>query len=110
MKLTNMGRPIHPRFKSLLTIIFMVTHFFYYLKKMYPNKIIDCTFLLLPQEDGHKFWVRIVTISDVHVIKVTHDPDHILFINLINDRYEKVMLCNNISNCILQKRDNDIVW
>ena len=41
--------------------------------------------LILPQEDGHKLWVSILTIIDHHGTKVAHDPGHIQFINSIND-------------------------
>ena len=60
-------------------------------------------FLLMPQDDDHKFWVHIITIIDDHETKVAHDPGHIKFINSINnDQYEKVISCNNIANHILK--------
>ena len=42
---------------------------------------------------------------------MAQDPGHIQFINSINyDQYNKVISCNNISNNIVQKGNNDIVW
>ena len=42
---------------------------------------------------------------------MAYNPGHIQFINLINDdRYEKIMLCNNIANNIVQKADKDILY
>ena len=38
-------------------------------------------FLLIPQENGHKSWVRIVTMIDDHEIKVAQKPSNIQFIN-----------------------------
>ena len=70
-----------------------------------------CTFLLIPQEYGHKFWVCIITIINDHIPKVTQDLGHTQFINSINyDQYEKVMSCNNIANNIVQKGEKEIVW
>ena len=34
VNLTKVGIPIHPRWQSLLNMIFLVAHFFYFLKKM----------------------------------------------------------------------------
>ena len=48
--------------------------------------ILDYTVFLLPAEDGHKLWLRIVTIIDDHGTKVAQDPGHIQFINSINDQ------------------------
>ena len=60
----------------------------------------------MPQLDGHKFWVRIITITDYHGTKVAQDPGRIQFINSINyDHYEKFMSYNNITNNIIQKGD-----
>ena len=57
------------------------------------------------------FWFHIFTMIDDHGKKVSQDPVHIQFINSINnEEYVKVMLCNNISNHIVQKGDNYIVW
>ena len=68
------------------------------------------TLILLAQKYGHKLWVGIVAMIDDHGKKVAQDPGHIQFINSMNyDQYEKVMLCNNISNNIVQKGDRDIV-
>ena len=75
------------------------------------HDIFGHTFLILPQEDGHKFWVCIVTIIDDHGTKVAHDPGNIQFINSSNHyQYDKVMLCNNIPDNIVQKGDKYIVW
>ena len=69
------------------------------------------TFLILPQEDGHKLWVRIFTMIDDHKTKVAQNTVHIQFINSINgDQYEKVMSYNTIFNNIVQKRNNTIIW
>ena len=71
-----------------------------------PNDIMGCTFLLIPQEYGHKFWVCIITMINDHIQKVTHDLGHTQFINSINyDHYEKFMSYNNITNNIIQKGD-----
>ena len=45
-----------------------------------PDGMINCKFIRLSQEDGHKFWSYIVTIIYDHEIKVAQDPGYIQFI------------------------------
>ena len=76
-----------------------------------PNDIIGHTFLLLPQNDGHKLWVDIVTMIDYRGKKLTQDPYHIQFINSINDdHYATAVSYNNIANRIVQNLDKEILW
>ena len=74
-----------------------------------PNDNISCTFILLSQEDGHKFWVHILTTIYDHEKKLTQYPGNMYIIFLSNYyQYEGVMPCNNIANHIVHTRDEAI--
>ena len=83
----------------------------------YPKKvvlieydIIGWTFLILPQYDGHKFWVCIITIIDDLGTKLTHDPGHMQLKYSINYyQYEEIISCDSIYNHIVNQDDKDIV-
>ena len=85
------------------------------------HDIIGCTFLIIPQEDGHKFWVNIVTMVDENGTKVTQDPGymkikvsyypgHMQLKCSINDiRYEEIMSCDSIKDHIIHQEYKNMV-
>jgi len=64
-----------------------------------PNKMIDRTFLMPPEEDGTRHQDKIIALIDSHLAENNFEkqPERVKFKCLINDKCEEVVAYNNTS-------------
>jgi len=67
-----------------------------------PDKMIDRTFLMPPEEDGTQHRAKIIALIDSHLAENNFEkqPEGVKFKCLVNDKYEEVVAYNNIVDYI----------
>jgi len=78
-----------------------------HLSMFHPSDLVECTFLLDPQEDGQRFHTHIVHAIEDHDAKLHDKAKHFKFCCSINDdQYDKILTYNEILNNIEQQDDD----
>ena len=77
-----------------------------------PEKLIDRTFLMPPEEDGTRHRAKIMKMIDDHRTssKLEEHPDRIKFKCLVNNKYEEVVAYNDIADYIEADQTWDGMW
>jgi hypothetical protein len=83
---------------------------FYQLPFVDTSDLIGRTFLT-EQDDGQKHRVQIVVAIEEHDATVENNLDQMHFVCSVNDdKYEEIMIYNQIMNHIEQSEEDGIVW
>jgi len=77
-----------------------------------PDKMIDRTFLMPPEEDGTRHQAKIIALIDSHLAENNFEkqPERVKFKCLVNEKYEEAVTHNNIVNYIEADDTWDRVW
>mgnify|MGYP000691397573 FL=1 len=74
--------------------------------------MLDCTFLMPPEDDGTRYRAKIIALIDNHLAENDFEkqPERIKFKCLVNDKYEEIVAYNNIVYYIKANDTWDGVW
>jgi hypothetical protein len=77
-----------------------------------PYKLVGCTFMMDPQDNGQCLRAHIVDLVKDHQSKVRKlDHHHMFRISVNDDQYEEVITYNELMDFIQKNEENDaIVW
>jgi len=77
-----------------------------------PDKMLDRTFLMPPEDDGTRYRAKIIALIDNHLAENDSEkqPECIKFKCLVNDQYEEIVACNDIVDYIEADDTWDGVW
>jgi len=77
-----------------------------------PDKMLDRTFLMPPEDDSTRYRAKIIALINNHLAENNFEkqPERIKFKCLVNDQYEEIIACNDIVDCIEADDTWDGVW
>jgi len=77
-----------------------------------PDKMLDRTFLMPPEDDGTRHRAKIIALIDNHLAEndFKKQPEHVKFKCLVNDQYEEIVAYNDIVDYIEADDTWDGVW
>jgi len=77
-----------------------------------PNKMLDCTFLMQPEDDGTRYRAKIIALIDNHLAENNFEkqPERIKFKCLVNDQHEEIVAYNDIVDYMEADDTWDGVW
>jgi hypothetical protein len=76
-----------------------------------PNDLVGRTFLMPPQEEGHRFRACIVRAIEDHEWNLCKDDNRIHFLCFINDdQFEEIMSYNDLLSSLEEDGETNTVW